>query len=194
MDAHYTIHYANNEGRCCIDPKQRYVETPGAVYNMAEKQRHMTAPLFSKQGSRFPKQKLALDPPIVMNAGTRHGTKKQAKGGCFSKASRFGAGDGMGAGNRARVEMEKAAAAARKRQKEARAVTSHWNLTGRPVHTPLRMHGMRSKTPGLDNRNGRNPPRLRRTMFTDLQGRSASLVPEVRHADLYWDQGRAPAL
>lgn len=86
--------------------------------------------------------------------------------------------------------MEKAAAAARKKQKEARAVTSNWNLTGRPVHTPLRMHGMRTKTPGLDNRSGYNPPRLRRTMFTDLQGAGRALVPEVRQYDPYWQENR----
>ena len=84
--------------------------------------------------------------------------------------------------------MEKAAAAAREKQKEARAVTSNWNLTGRPVHTPLRMHGMRTKTPGLDNRSGRNPPRLRRTMFTDLQGPGRALIPEVRHTDAHWQE------
>ena len=100
MDAHYTIHYANSEERCCIDPKKRFVETPGAVYDLAEKQRHMTAPLFGKQGSRFPKQRLALDPPIVMSTGTRHGSKKQARGGCFSKAGRFGPAGGMAAGNK----------------------------------------------------------------------------------------------
>ena len=66
VDGHYSTCMPNGDGgRVFIDPKVRYVDTPGAIYSTMPVRRHIQTCQFGKQGARFPKQKPSLDPPML---------------------------------------------------------------------------------------------------------------------------------
>lgn len=124
--------------------------------------------MFGKQGARFPKQKVSLDPPIQADFGMR----SKVKGGRFSKATRFSwkiekeANDG---------EILEKQLTAKKAERDMRVKENNdhldliaWKAPQRTVHSPLRMLGASTGSPQRD-------PVFRRTMFSHMVGPVSSV-------------------
>lgn len=204
-DAYITANHSfGHGGRCSLDPKLRFVSTPGAIYNVLSSPaatKHISASMFSKQqGGRFPKGPAKLDPALQNHPGT----KKRVKGGQFSKATRFSARKPEGRPHPSRercdsptrtvTSMERynlhreharqGGAAARRRAGGGGPSTSsasvgpgaaYSSYAHSEIFEPLRMLGMNPRPKGL-RRDPHSEPMLgRTTMFTFMAGPQSSV-------------------
>ena len=187
VDGHFTTCMPNGDGgRVFIDPKVRYVDTPGAIYNQMPLRGHVQTCRFSKQGARFPKQKPALDPP--MNIGDVK--RKRVIGGCFSKDTRFRLMErNISSGASVGIRSERSDTSTRPTSSKESYVLSRasarnpkrrmqnsrdilWPPEASPVFAPLRMIGVNARTPGL---RGRAPALTRTTSLTHSAGKYSAV-------------------
>lgn len=188
QDGNYSTCMPNGDGgRVFIDPKVRFIDTPGAIYGQMPFRTHIQTCQFGKQGPRFPKQRPCLDPP--MNVGDMK--RKRVRGGCFSKEMRFRPKREVLSGPSGRQRPERSDSPTRptsskevyslnrahSRRPATQMIHSReniWPPESNPIFNPLRMIGVNTRTPGIRGRNT-TPALTRTTSMSHATGRYSSV-------------------